>query len=149
MCLFHCIPSVHPSLPIYSTQECLPQRHHCWKVSCFCCLSLWFGHLAFSRRLGKQGLLYLAQILTSAIVVPSASWFTYTWEDILHTEHKGMDAKMNSFQGEGDTSDLMWSVPYFKKKHVDFYHAEYDLIPNGFQGPGVETICMHKKPPGI
>lgn len=63
-CLFHCIPSLHPSLPIYSTQKCLPQRHHCWKVSCFCCLSLRFGHLAFSRRLGKRELLYLAQILT-------------------------------------------------------------------------------------
>lgn len=25
---------------------------------------------------------------------------------MLHTEHKDMDAKMNSFQGEGDISDL-------------------------------------------
>ena len=124
--------STHP-YPIYSTQKCLPQRHHCWKISCFCCLSLWFGHLAFSWRLGKRGLLYLAQILTSAIVVLWATWFTYTLEDILHTEHKGMDANMNSFQGRRRDKwfkVLCFFFFFFNRFRASsfFQHVDYDLV---------------------
>lgn len=55
-CLFHCIPSLHPSLHIYSTQKCLPQRHRCCKSLLFLLSLTSIWALSIPQKVKQEGI---------------------------------------------------------------------------------------------